>query len=1089
MLKYLWIVLFITQPLSVTAQKYAFEKVPDVPYGLNIVQDTRGYMWLYGEQGLYKYNGIDFYKFSEADGLPTDFMIRGMAVDKKGYIWAGSRKRGIAVIQPDTIVFYNENNGLLSNEIYDLYKDHQERVWATTPKGLISLTGDKFSNYPLDDIKPFDIFWENRKHNLFFFHSATKQALEFTEEQKLSRSPNILPDSLKLKGRALQAITDRTGVEWFVYSSGHLIRYDGKRFTKIPIPVELNFIYAYCLISDYQGNLWIGTNQGVIKYDGIKFKRLGVKEGFSDEKVLHIYEDQEQVLWLLTSGGVYKYYGEQLVFWDSIEKTTTPTVFAFLENKKDGSIWIGTEGQGVFGLNSDKIIQPLLAKRKAFGAYIYSIYQDQDNIFWIGTRGGLQRYDGEHLTTYTTKDGLANSIVNIIVENQGKLWLGHWHGGVTLYDGHTFKKIKDFEKQRVSGIIADHKQRVWVATRTGLFVQKKGKWHQANKNGGLHHSILLGVTEDYKGNIWVTTFRKGLYLYDHQTFRLFTEKDGLPLNTVYGMLADKNTGELWLHSNGISKLDLKKFYKTGQFKLQTIGKTEGNLGAFYQDSKGNIWFGNLGGFGKYDVRHGLPKSVPKLHLTSIKLFLKEVNWRKYTDSIHYHIPYQLNLPYNQNYLTFSFVGVTSRNAAKMRYQYKLEGNDQEWSPLSAKNEMTYSNLPTGDYKFLVKALSNEGEWSKTLEYSFRIQIPFWQAVWFYIMVALALVVLVIVLVQWRTRRIQKRNALLEYKVKERTEEIKAQAEELKQINERLVELDDFKQGVTGMIVHDLKNPLNSLLAQAKSPETRQSAQQMLHMVLNILDVQKLESTELQLHWDEFTINLLIKQALDQVTVLASQKNVHFQWNEQSSFVARADADLIQRVIINLLTNAIKHTPLNSIVYIQLEETPRQKLKLTVTDEGPGVPDKLSNKVFDKFFSSGAEKQAMIKSTGLGLTFCKLAIEAHEELIGVVNTTNKGASFWFTLPLVNRAATNNKAPLKQPENDFILTEEAKYELLPYAQLLAGAQVYEMGKIKNAIDQIKANVDTPIAQWKEKMLEATFSMNQEWYDALVKLITNQ
>ena len=199
-----------------------------------------------------------------------------------------------------------------------------------------------------------------------------------------------------------------------------------------------------------------------------------------------------------------------------------------------------------------------------------------------------------------------------------------------------------------------------------------------------------------------------------------------------------------------------------------------------------------------------------------------------------------------------------------------------------------------------------------------------------------------------------------------------------------------------MIVHDLKNPLNTLLAYAQLPEVRQSAQQMMHMVLNILDVQKFESAELKLHWSRVSVVELIEEALDQVKVLRQQKNLTIRHFIAQDFQVKTDRDITLRVLINLFTNAIKHSPLNTSIEIRLEEMAAYEVKLLITDEGPGVEPDLQDKVFDKFFSLEANMRGGVKSSGLGLTFCKLAVEEQGGQIGVVNESSKGASFWFTL---------------------------------------------------------------------------------------------
>lgn len=337
-------------------------------------------------------------------------------------------------------------------------------------------------------------------------------------------------------------------------------------------------------------------------------------------------------------------------------------------------------------------------------------------------------------------------------------------------------------------------------------------------------------------------------------------------------------------------------------------------------------------------------------------------------------------------------------------------------------------------------------------------------------------------VKLRTLQISEKNKELV----RQTNEIQTQAEELKKINEKLIELDDFKQGVTGMIVHDLKNPLNTLLAFAKSPEIEQSARQMLQMVLNILDVQKIETTGLQLHWDVFGVKMLCKEAIDQVKVLSRQKNIKMQQTNLQNIEVKADQGVTLRILVNLLTNAIKHAPLNSCIDIRSKVLSDDRVEIWVIDEGKGVPAYLHTQIFDKFFSPDARHDSRTRSTGLGLAFCKLAAEAQGGEIGVKNIQGKGAGFWFTLQQARQS--EESSPMADESGKLTglgLTTEDKNRLYAQATRLLQVDLYEMGKIKKIVDQI-SNESAGIRWWKEQLTEATFSMNEAWFAELVQLV---
>ena len=204
---------------------------------------------------------------------------------------------------------------------------------------------------------------------------------------------------------------------------------------------------------------------------------------------------------------------------------------------------------------------------------------------------------------------------------------------------------------------------------------------------------------------------------------------------------------------------------------------------------------------------------------------------------------------------------------------------------------------------------------------------------------------------------------------------------LKQPIKKLVSLEEFKDKMTGMIVHDMKNPLNSIIAlsQERVPAVEQAGKQMLQMVMNILDIQKFEDTEVQLDLGEFIVCDIVDEAIDQVAFLAKQKGQTIDNKVNDVWKASFDWNIISRVLVNLLTNAIKYSPPSgkiAISAIDIEYKSTEFIELQVTDSGEGIPEEHLPHVFDKFYQAKAKSSGSAGSTGLGLTFCKMVVEAH-----------------------------------------------------------------------------------------------------------------
>ena len=233
-------------------------------------------------------------------------------------------------------------------------------------------------------------------------------------------------------------------------------------------------------------------------------------------------------------------------------------------------------------------------------------------------------------------------------------------------------------------------------------------------------------------------------------------------------------------------------------------------------------------------------------------------------------------------------------------------------------------------------------------------------------------------------------------------EIKNQAEILKTANRKLIEMDEFKQGVSRMIVHDLKNPLAVILSIAENPEIKNAGNQMLNLVMNILEVQKFENAQMHLNLQNSDFQILAQNVYTDFQLLFYKKSINFKNEIKKQTILNVDIELIERVLINLLTNATKFTPANGEIKITGKEEMLGKnnfFKVEVSDTGIGIPPEFLDKIFDKFIQAEGKKSENVRSTGLGLTFCKLAVEAHGGKIGVKSELGKGTTIYFYLPLI------------------------------------------------------------------------------------------
>jgi signal transduction histidine kinase len=242
-------------------------------------------------------------------------------------------------------------------------------------------------------------------------------------------------------------------------------------------------------------------------------------------------------------------------------------------------------------------------------------------------------------------------------------------------------------------------------------------------------------------------------------------------------------------------------------------------------------------------------------------------------------------------------------------------------------------------------------------------------------------------------------------VEEQSSEIARKNEQLQTTNRELEELQEFREMMLGMIVHDLKNPLATIIGLAELdpvPETlfyiRQSAYSMLHLVRNILDLQRFESATLSLNLDSVYPEEMVEYALGETAFFIEDKKLIVERIGQCQRLARCDADIIRRVIINLLTNAIKYSHENGKLRIEVIEQGPQWVRVSVEDYGHGMKEAVLKSLFERFQTNHQGKAlGKMNSNGLGLAFCKLAINAHGGEINVRSEVGKGSCFSFTIP--------------------------------------------------------------------------------------------
>ena len=333
---------------------------------------------------------------------------------------------------------------------------------------------------------------------------------------------------------------------------------------------------------------------------------------------------------------------------------------------------------------------------------------------------------------------------------------------------------------------------------------------------------------------------------------------------------------------------------------------------------------------------------------------------------------------------------------------------------------------------------------------------------------------------------------LENQVAARTTQLQEMNLELKATNRRMLELNDYKESMTAMIVHDFKNLLNTVISFSETPPTERrlqsihnSGRYMHNLVMNILDVQKFESVEIKLAQSNHTISEVVHEAIEQMSFMIEQKAINLRYLPNEELLSRYDYGLILRVIVNILSNAVKYVPVNGNIDI-IAERKDEFLMLSISDDGAGIPPDKIDLVFNKFTQINARKSGAVRSTGIGLAFCKMAIEAHGGKIGVNSKLNEGSTFFFTLPIL-KGNSDNLSIAKQisfkEEKAVDLSNDEKEILKPFIEELSKWEVYDFSEVISIADKIALINNKNINLWNNNLLKVLYSGNAKSYKNII------
>jgi len=457
--------------------------------------------------------------------------------------------------------------------------------------------------------------------------------------------------------------------------------------------------------------------------------------------------------------------------------------------------------------------------------------------------------------------------------------------------------------------------------------------------------------------------------------------------------------EINLFFNGLNR-DLR-ISRLGVVEGLPIRETTGGfMPSSLLNSRGELFIPTVQGLAMLQVdKMKLNRDLPNVLLEDVEINGVRISPDKLSTISH-----------NAQRIIFSFAALSFKNPEYVQFEYKLEGLDSDWIRLVNSREAIYTTLPVGEYTLRVRASNNDGFWNEEgASVSFSVLPPFWQTSWFYLMMAMLLVLSVFGVISYRVRNIRKYNIQLQKKVDERTAELRVSNQELK-------ELIGEKNKLHSILAHDLRNPFTSiigyidLLRQTYKDEGDKENQEMMELLLdsgkntlnlleNLLQWSGSKGNGLDPDMEPTNVSLLAEEAIKMTDAQASFKNIQVQFEKKELIYVVADRNMILSVIRNLVSNAIKFSGSHSEVSVHIVERPDDVL-VSVKDNGVGMAEVESNVLFSGRSLHNKLGTQGEKGVGMGLQICKDFVEVHGGKIWVNSKPGKGSTFYFTLKKVS-----------------------------------------------------------------------------------------
>ncbi|GGF22076.1 hybrid sensor histidine kinase/response regulator [Flavobacterium limi] len=835
------------------------------------------------------------------------------------------------------------------------------------------------------DLVPISIV----QNHLFWFVRDNEKGIYLFDfnTQKLKY---FLSDFQETKNRSTSehafVFSNKKGEIWVQPNGGKFSRFDPATEKLVPLTPESSHNQVknfHCAYFDKQGNLWYSSQASgltKISFSNHNFKTFPLL----DSEVRCIFQQKNGNVWVSTKGN-------QLILLDKnlnkighlspsgslAEKSNwNKTIYSITEDS-NATIWIGTRGDGLYKFVPVKAFNYKAThyKNEKSNPYslsnddIYSVYQDKKNQIWIGTLDGI----------------------NLLSNNKFIHYKNDWKS----YPKTDFKKVRCMSH---SGNL------IYAGTTDGLLVfnpnKINGKVHhyeiEPNSDKSLSGNDIIDICVTRKNDIFLATSDGGIdkviqkdALSFPLRFKSFKQGDGLPSDNIISLQEDAN-GEIWVAADyNLTRFNPGRevFEVFPQIKLITKGQNFSEATKFRLQNN-ELLFGYANG-----ILHFFPDQIksnsfsPYLALTDFKVMNQKEPANKPLFDTSIDNSKELVLKHNQNFFKIEFAALDYTNSSNIKYAYKLEGFDENWNYVQNQNSIIYTNVPKGDYIFKIKSTNSQGIWVENKrQLPIIVRPSIWNTTVFYIFYVI-LILAILFLINYTLITIYRLKTNV--KVEKR--------------------MSDMKQKFFIDISHEIRTPLTLisgpieyLINDNRTPEpvkqqlsyVSQSSNRLLRLVNQILDLRKFQDVSLEV--SEINIAEFVKAIFNDFVEIAKEQQINFTFHEEAGNTKIwADKNGLEKIIMNLLSNAFKYTPNGKSIKVRITKDENQ-IAIDIIDEGIGISQEKIGRLFTRFVSFNQKRSN--PSTGIGLSLVKELIEKHNGSLNLISEPDKGSTFSVYLKL-------------------------------------------------------------------------------------------